>query len=92
MEETKVIGRIIKVSKMGYGFISSKEIQFTRIFFHWTSLKQNTLPFLELKTGMMVEFTPIQVPMKGWRAIHVSVIPREESENTYETNLPVVQE
>jgi cold shock CspA family protein len=82
------------VSKSGYGFISSKNIEFTRIFFHWTSLKQNTVPFLELKMGMMVEFTPIQVPNKGWRAIHVSVIPREEPEKDDgdTTEVPVVQE
>jgi len=72
--DTKVVGRIIKVSKTGWGFISSKDIQFTRIFFHWTSLRQDTIPFLELKTGMYVEFTPLQVPMKGWRAVHVRVI------------------
>jgi len=81
MTETtnKAVGRIIKVSKQGWGFISSREIEFTRIFFHWTSLRQDTVPFLELKTGMMVEFTPVQVPMKGYRAIHVKVIEREKA-------------
>lgn len=75
--ETKILGRIIKVSKEGWGFISSKEIQFTRIFFHWTALRQDTIPFLELRTGMMVEFTPLKVDGKGWRAVHVKVIERE---------------
>jgi cold shock CspA family protein len=70
----KVTGRIIKVSKAGWGFISSKEIQFTRIFFHWTSLRQDTIPFLKLKIGMYVEFTPFEIPGKGWRAVHVRVI------------------
>lgn len=76
MTEEKVVGRVIKVSKKGWGFISSKEIEFTRIFFHWTALRQDTIPFLELKTGMIVEFTPIQIPGKGYRAIHVRVIER----------------
>jgi cold shock CspA family protein len=67
-------GRIIKISRDGWGFISSKEIQFTRIFFHWTALKQDTIPFLELKTGMHVEFTPVKVEGRGYRAIHVRVI------------------
>lgn len=78
----RVIGRIIKVSKEGWGFISSKEIEFTRIFFHWTALQQSTLPFLELKTGMMAEFTPIEVPGKGWRAIHVKVVEKEKVHET----------
>lgn len=74
MTETKVIGRVIKVSKAGWGFVSSREIQFTRIFFHWTALRQDTIPFLELKTGMFVEFTPLQIEGKGWRAMHMRVV------------------
>jgi cold shock CspA family protein len=72
--EQKAVGRIIRVSKAGWGFISSKDIQFTRIFFHWTALRQDTLTFTELHTGMYVEFTPLQVPSKGYRALHVRVI------------------
>lgn len=78
----KVVGRVIKVSKDGWGFISSKEIQFTRIFFHWTSLRQDTVSFLELKTGMMVEFTPLQIEGKGWRAVHVRVIEKPTIQET----------
>lgn len=74
-DEIRVVGKIIKVSgEGGWGFISSKEIKFTRIFFHWTSLKQDTLKFQELKNGMKVEFTPIEVEGKGWRAIKINVI------------------
>jgi cold shock CspA family protein len=89
MDAHKIVGRIIKVSKQGWGFISSRDIEFTRIFFHWTALQQDTLPFLELKTGMMVEFTPIQIPGKGWRAIHVSVL---EKLNEERTDMPTLQE
>jgi cold shock CspA family protein len=81
MNENRVIGRVIKVSKQGWGFISSKEIEFTRIFFHWTALRQDTIPFLELRAGMMVEFTPVQVPGKGWRALHVRVVERDKPIN-----------
>lgn len=77
-EEKRVIGKIIKVSDDGWGFISSKEIKFTRIFFHWTSLKQDTLKFQELKNGMKVEFTPVEVEGKGWRAIKIRVIKDEQ--------------
>lgn len=89
MTDTKIMGRIIKVSKAGWGFISSKEIEFTRIFFHWTALRQDTVTFPELKTGMWVEFTPLQVPGKGFRAIHVKVIEREKvSEPSEMSSLP----
>jgi len=73
-EEKRVQGKIIKVSEDGWGFISSKDIKFTRIFFHWTSLRQDTLRFLELKQGMKVEFTPIEVQDRGWRAIKIKVL------------------
>ena len=86
VNETKARGRIIKISNAGWGFISSKDIQFTRIFFHWTALRQDSIPFLELKTGMTVEFTPIQIPGKGYRAVHVRVIEREKpSESSLST-------
>lgn len=76
-DEKRVIGKIIKVSEDGWGFISSKEIKFTRIFFHWTSLKQDTLKFQDLKNGMKVEFTPVEVTDKGYRAIKIKVIKDE---------------
>ena len=79
-EEVRVRGKIIKVSGGGWGFISSIDIKFTRIFFHWTSLKQDTLKFTELKNGMKVEFTPIEVEGKGFRAIKIGVIPPSTDE------------
>lgn len=88
----KVVGRIIKMSKQGWGFISSREIEFTRIFFHWTALRQDTLPFLELKTGMTVEFTPVRLPMKGYRAIHVRVIEKPKVETNENTEMSALSE
>src|ERR1035437_9780172 len=73
--ERRVTGKIIKVSDDGWGFISSKDIKFTRIFFHWTSLKQDTKKFQELKNGMRCEFTPVEVEGKGFRAIKIVVLP-----------------
>ena len=75
--DVRVVGKIIKVSEGGWGFISSKEIKFTRIFFHWTSLRQDTLKFDKLKNGDRVEFTPIEVEGKGTRAIKIKVLPPE---------------
>lgn len=76
--DKRVRGKIIKVSDEGWGFISSKEIKFTRIFFHWTSLKQDTLKFQSLKNGTKVEFTPVEVEGKGFRAIKINVITEPE--------------
>lgn len=73
-EDRRVKGKIIKISEKGWGFITSQEIKFTRIFFHWTSLKQNTVNFTDLKNGMKVEFTPIEIPDKGCRAIKIEVL------------------
>jgi len=73
-EDKRVIGKIIKVDEDGWGFITSKDIKFTRIFFHWTSLRQDTLKFTDLKVGMKVEFTPVEVQDKGYRAIKIKVI------------------
>jgi cold shock CspA family protein len=79
--DRRVIGKIIKVSDEGWGFISSKDIKFTRIFFHWTSLKQDTLKFTDLRNGMKVEFTPVEVQDKGFRAIKIVVV-KDESKAT----------
>jgi cold shock CspA family protein len=79
-EEKRVIGKIIKVSDKGWGFISSKDIKWTRIFFHWTSLRQDTLNFKDIHNGQRVEFTPIEVEGKGTRAIKIRVITEEVTE------------
>ena len=74
-EPKRVIGKIIKLElDGGWGFISSKDIKFTRIFFHWSSLNQNTMKFDQLKRGMLVSFVPIEVEGKGTRAIKIEVI------------------
>lgn len=67
-------GKIIKLSTSGYGFISSIELPFTRIFFHWTALEQNTLHFSKLAKGMMVNFEVINFHDKGYRATHITVL------------------
>lgn len=86
--ETKAVGKIIKVHKTGWGFISSRDIEFTRIFFHWTALKQDTLRFPELRTGMYVEFTALEIPGKGYRAMNIRVVerPKNEADTTDEVS------
>lgn len=92
MDETRAVGRIIKVHKKGWGFISSRDIEFTRIFFHWTALRQDTLKFLELRTGMWVEFTPLEVPGKGHRAMHMRVVERPKNETEATDDVQTLQE
>lgn len=71
--DTRISGKIIKVSKDGYGFISSRDIPFTRIFFHWSALQLGTKKFPELKTGMKVSFVAFTTGEKGYRAIKIKV-------------------
>lgn len=78
----KIIGRITKIHESGWGFLISEEIKFTKFFFHWTGLAQDTLKFPELKTGMRVKFIPIRLEevviegekKKGPGAIKIEVI------------------
>lgn len=74
IKEPRVTGKIIHLSEDGWGFITSQEIKFTRIFFHWTSLEQSTLKFPELKKGMKVKFSSKEYQEKGTRAIKIKVI------------------
>lgn len=69
-----VIGKINFISEEGWFFIISKDIPFERIFGHWTALTGDTLNFKALEEGMKVEFIPIKVLDKGWRAIKIRVI------------------
>lgn len=71
---TKIEGKIIKLSPQGWGFITSPEIKFTRIFFHWSALTQSTLKFPDLKMHMKVRFVAVEHKDYGWRAYRVEVI------------------
>lgn len=71
--EVRLRGKIIKVSKAGYGFITSIDIPFTRIFFHWSALDPKTKKFTELRSGMKVSFVPFITTEKGHRAIKIII-------------------
>ena len=86
MENNKrATGKIISINDKGYGFITSKDVPFERIFFHWTALNNDTASFKELieqfnrekKETIEVEFTPVEYGDKGWRAIKVDVLEKE---------------
>lgn len=61
----------IRLLKVSYGFIEGADG--LDYFFHKSGLQQTTLPFDELETRMLVEFTAIDNPPKGVRAIMVRV-------------------
>jgi len=82
IQSEKTIGKIIKLHESGWGFITSPTYQFTRIFFHWTALQQNTLNFTDLRVGMMVKFFTRRYKEQGVRAYKVEVIENDRSEDT----------
>lgn len=80
-KEKRIKGKIIRVDPKGYGFIISNELPFERIFFHWSSLRSNTLRFPELRRGMTVEFVArdqgkdeVTHENKGYKAIRIVVV------------------
>ena len=72
-------GKILSLNDKGYGFISSTDLEFTKIYFHWSALNRNTVNFKDLKKGMKVEFKLIKLE-RGYRAIKIQVIENEKND------------
>lgn len=85
--EKRYKGKIIAIIEGeggGYGFISSRDIPYRRIFFHWSALLPDTKTFDLLEEGDEVEFTGINLPdsvesdgtkkIRGWRALRIKVL------------------
>jgi cold shock CspA family protein len=70
----RINGVITKIHPNGWGFITSRDKPFTRIFFHWSHLSQGTLKFPDLKKGMKVEFESVEFHDRGLRAIRIKVL------------------
>lgn len=79
--EERIRGKLTRVDPKGFGFITSREIPYTRIFFHWSGLLQSTRNFKDLQKGMTVEFNPFLLKDKGYRALRISVVEDTETEN-----------
>lgn len=77
-EQKRVIGKIFAINPGGYGFISSKDIPFERIFFHWSALNPSAPKFTELKKGDEVEFSAVEFGDRGWRALKIDVLEDEK--------------
>jgi hypothetical protein len=77
-EEKEITGRITAIFDKGYGFIISPDLKFTRIFFHWTALRQDTLRFDQIKKGMFCNFIAKEITdkegVKQMRAFKVKII------------------
>jgi len=79
-KEKRIVGKIIRTDPRGYGFITSEEIPFERIFWHWTSLTFDTLKFPSIRRGMKVDFVPRHQGQdengkdKGYKAIKITII------------------
>lgn len=78
--EKRYRGKITGIDGKGFGFIVSLEIPFTRIFFHWSHLNQQTKHFTELHKGDTVEFNAIVFEDKGIRAIKITVLESVKAE------------
>ncbi len=72
-DSRKFQGKILKLYKKGYGFLSTPELEFTRVFFHWSVLTRDSPKFPDLAPNMPVEFSAREFDEKGWRAIMVKV-------------------
>lgn len=83
--EKRYTGKIIHLNKRGFGFIVSKDIEFTRIYFHWSGLNPSAPHFTELQKGDEVEFNAIEYvdrktnEDKGVRAIKIDVLEPESN-------------
>ena len=88
-QSEKTIGKIVKLSPNGWGFILSPSYQFTRIFFHWTALNP-TIHFNELKVGMIVKFYLQRYKERGVCAYKIEVVesnsPNENKEGEHHEN------
>lgn len=83
IDPNRIEGKIIHLDD-GWGFISSPVIKYTRIFFHWTGLEQDTLHFTELKKGMKVSFLAKEYEERGWRAFKIFVLEDDDDNNEEE--------
>lgn len=75
--DKRIEGKIIVVNKRGFGFISSKEVPYTRIYFHWTNLVPQTINFAEIKRSDPVDFILEKKGDGTYKAIKIDVLERE---------------
>lgn len=80
----RIEGKVIVVNKRGFGFISSKEVPYTRIYFHWTNLIPQTINFSEIKRNDPVDFVLEKKNDGTYKAIKIDILEKEVPPNTIE--------
>ncbi len=77
----RIEGKIIHLDEEGWGFFSSDEVKYERIFFHWSALSKGERNFKYLQRGMRCTFDCVFIkaskdglPDKGWRALKIKVV------------------
>lgn len=80
VEHRRIRGRISWINKTkGYGFITSLDIPFEKIYFYWEFLNSD-VKFLTLRRKDEVEFDVIDSPDRGYQARNISRIASEHEE------------
>lgn len=76
-EDDFIKGKIYLLNReKGYGFIETEAIPFTRIFFHWSDLRHDTVHFTKLHKGMVCYFKPLyREDKQSHRATKIRVVP-----------------
>lgn len=94
----RIEGKIIHLDEEGWGFFSSDEVKYERIFFHWSALSKGERNFKFLERGMRCTFDCVYIKSsqdgqldKGWRALKIKVTDDGGSvETTPEQSIPAV--
>ncbi len=94
----RIEDKVIHLDEEGWGFFSSDEVKYERIFFHWSALSKGERNFKYLQRGMRCTFDCVFIkaskdglPDKGWRALKIKVIDDGENvETTPEQSISAV--
>ena len=76
----RIQGKIFSINeKKGYGFITSLELEFEKIYFYWSNLVNGISFKTDLKKGTLVEFDLVWVEAKegrpaGWNAFRIDLV------------------
>jgi cold shock CspA family protein len=84
--DKRLEGKVILVNKRGYGFISCKDVPYTRIYFHWTNLIPQ-INFADLRRGDTVDFILEKKDDGTYKAIKVDAFDDSKNEVTPTTEV-----
>ncbi len=79
-EHKRIQGKIFSINeKKGYGFITSLELEFEKIYFYWHNLVNGVSFKQDLRKGTLVEFDLVWVESTekrpaGWNAFRIDIV------------------